>query len=72
MNVTQSFENHKDEDLVYKYTAYIVEGVLLLIVAIIGLAGNFMAIFTILSQKVQKIFHNLFLLLTVFDMVGIY
>ena len=71
MNSSQHFVDQEDKDWVYKHTTFILEGVLLLIVAIIGLAGNLMAIFTILSQKVQKTFHDLLLVLTVFDMVCI-
>ena len=67
MNQTQNFEDL--DDTVYQTTAFILEGILLLIIAIVGLAGNLMAIFTILSQKVQKTFHDLLLVLTVFDMV---
>ena len=71
MNSSQHFEDQEDKDWAYKHTTFILEGVLLLIVAIIGLAGNLMAIVTILSQKVQKTFHDLLLVLTVFDMVCI-
>ena len=62
-------DDQEDTDWVYKTTAFILEGVLLLLVAVVGLAGNIMAIVTILSQKVLKTFHDLLLLLTVFDMV---
>ena len=72
MNSTQQHvEDEEDTDWAYQHTTFILEGVLLLIVAIIGLAGNLMAIVTILSQKVQKTFHDLLLVLTVFDMVCI-
>ena len=48
---------------------FLVEGVMLLIVACIGLVGNILS-FTVLSrQGLQKIFHNLLLLLNIFDMV---
>ena len=69
MNETQHFDDQNHTDWVYEKTAFILEGVLLLLIALIGLAGNLMAIVTILSQKVQKTFHDLLLLLTGFDMV---
>ena len=48
---------------------FLVEGVMLLSVACIGLVGNILS-FTVLSrQGLQKIFHNLLLLLNIFDMV---
>ena len=69
MNESHYVDDQEDTDWVYKTTAFILEGVLLLLVAVVGLAGNIMAIVTILSQKVLKTFHDLLLLLTVFDMV---
>ena len=52
-------------------TTFILEGVLLCLVAIIGLVGNIICFTTICRQKVQKLFHNLLLLLTTFDMVDV-
>ena len=71
MNETQHHNDQDDTDWLYKKTAFILEGALLLLIAVIGLAGNLMAIVTILSQKVQKTFHDLLLVLTGFDMVGV-
>ena len=69
MNRTDYFDDQDDSDRIHKKTAFILEGVLLLVIAVIGLTGNLLAIVTILSQKVLKIFHDLLLVLTVFDMV---
>ena len=49
---------------------FLLEGVLLLAVALVGLCGNLISFVTIFSQKIQKTFHNLLFLLTVFDMVS--
>ena len=68
MNRTD-YDAQEDSDGIHKKTAFILEGVLLLVIAVIGLTGNLLAIVTILSQKVLKIFHDLLLVLTVFDMV---
>ena len=48
---------------------FLLEGILLLLVAVVGLIGNVVCFTTICRQKVQKLFHNLLLLLTTFDMV---
>ena len=48
---------------------FIFEGIVLLIVALVGLVGNLASFITIFSQKVQKTFHSLLFLLTIFDMV---
>ena len=50
---------------------FLLEGVLLLAVALVGLCGNLISFVTIFSQKIQKTFHNLLFLLTVFDMVRV-
>ena len=48
---------------------FLVEGVMLVVVASVGLVGNILS-FTVLStQGLQKTFHNLLLLLNIFDMV---
>ena len=47
----------------------VVEGVLLLLVASIGLLGNFTSFVILMRRKVQKIFHNLLFLLSTFDTV---
>ena len=71
MNRTDYFDDQDDSDRIHKKTAFILEGVLLLVIAVIGITGNLLAIVTILSQKVLKIFHDLLLVLTVFDMVWV-
>ena len=49
---------------------FLLEGVLLLAVALVGVSGNLISFVTIFRQKIQKTFHNLLFLLTVFDMVS--
>ena len=49
---------------------FVVEGVLLLLVAALGLAGNLASFVILMRQKVQKIFHNLLFLLSTFDTVS--
>ena len=49
---------------------FVVEGVLLLMVAVLGLAGNLASFVIFFRQKVQKIFHNLLFLLSTFDTVS--
>ena len=48
---------------------FVVEGDLLLMVAVLGLAGNLASFVIFFRQKVQKIFHNLLFLLSTFDTV---
>ena len=48
---------------------FVVEGVLLLMVAVLGLAGNLASFVILFRQKAQKIFHNLLFLLSTFDTV---
>ena len=49
---------------------FIFEGIVLITVALIGITGNIAAFITILKQKVQRTFHSLLFLLSVFDMVS--
>ena len=49
---------------------FVVEGVLLLLVAVLGLVGNLASFVILLRQKVQQIFHNLLFLLSTFDTVS--
>ena len=49
---------------------FVVEGVLLLLVAGLGLAGNLTSFVILMRKKVQKIFHNLLFLLSTFDTVS--
>ena len=64
-----------DEEEILEHTRYLVtfifEGIVLLIVALAGLVGNLASFITIFSQKVQKTFHSLLFLLSIFDMVRI-
>ena len=50
---------------------FVVEGVLLLLVAGLGLIGNFASFVILMRQKVQKNFHDLLFLLSTFDTVSI-
>ena len=61
----------EETDWFHYNLTYILEGVLLLFIALVGLTGNIISFVTILSQKVQKTFHNLLFLLTIFDMVSV-
>jgi hypothetical protein len=45
------------------------EGVLILVVGILGLFGNIISIWTFSKQRVHRIFHNLLLVLAIFDIV---
>ena len=49
--------------------SFLVEGVLLSIIASIGLVGNTLSFIILSTQSVQKSFHNLLLLLSIFDTV---
>jgi Co/Zn/Cd efflux system component len=49
---------------------FLVEGVLIMMVACMGLVGNILSFVVLHSQKVQKTFHNLLILLNTFDMVS--
>ena len=60
-----------DDDGIYGMLTFLLEGVLLLAVALVGLLGNLISFVTIFRQKIQKTFHNLLFLLTVFDMVRV-
>ena len=46
------------------------EGVLILVVGVVGLLGNLTSIYTFSRQKVHRIFHNLLLSLAIFDVVS--
>ena len=50
---------------------WVVEGVLILIAFLVGMFGNSFSVIVYSRQKVHRIFHNLLLLLAVFDMVSI-
>ena len=49
---------------------FLVEGVILLTVACLGLVGNILSFIVLGTWGIQKIFHNLLLLLNIFDMVS--
>ena len=59
-----------DDEGIHGMMTFLLEGVLLLAVALVGLIGNLISFVTIFRQKIQKTFHNLLFLLTVFDMVS--
>lgn len=47
----------------------ITEGYLIFIIGCIGLLGNVISIWTFSRQRIHRIFHNLLLVLTIFDTV---
>ena len=49
---------------------FFTEGILLMMVACMGLVGNILSFVVLKSQKVHKTFHNLLILLNTFDMVS--
>ena len=51
--------------------SFLMEGVLLSIVACFGLIGNLLSFIILSTQEAHKTFHNLLLLLSIFDMVSI-
>ena len=52
------------------YTNFLVQGVLLLTVAIVGLVGNILSFIVLNTKGLQKTFQKLLLLLNIFDMVS--
>ena len=65
----ENLKYSKMEESLEGSMTFLVEGVLLLVVACVGLVGNIFS-FTLLGmQGLQKTFHNLLFLLNIFDMV---
>ena len=54
----------------FNWFEWFTEGVFVLIIGIIGLLGNCISIWTFSRQKVHRIFHNLLLILAIFDIVS--
>ena len=52
------------------FITFLVEGVILLTVASVGLVGNILSFIVLNTQGLQKTFHKLLLLLNIFDMVS--
>lgn len=50
--------------------AWVVEGLLLIIIGAFGLFGNGSAIIIFSRQRIQRVFHHLLLLLAIFDTVS--
>jgi len=48
---------------------FLMEGVLVMMVAYMGVAGNILSFIVLKNQKVQKTFHNLLILLNTFNMI---
>lgn len=69
INRLKSLEQDHSWRIMEISVTFLLEGILLLLVAVVGLIGNVVCFTTICRQKVQKLFHNLLLLLTTFDMV---
>ena len=61
-------EEDPGDETSYLFT-FIFEGVILLLVALVGLVGNFASFVIIFNQKVQRTFHSLLFLLSIFDTV---
>ena len=51
---------------------WVTEGLLLLIVSIIGIVGNACSVVTCTKQRIQRVFHRLLLALATFDTVSSY
>ena len=49
---------------------WVTEGILLLLISVIGLFGNSCSVVTCARQRVQRIFHRLLLVLASFDTVS--
>ena len=56
-----------DNDLDFEWAT---EGILILIVGVVGFVGNCTSVVTFSRQKVHRIFHNLLLFLALFDVVS--
>jgi hypothetical protein len=50
---------------------WVTEGLLILVLGLLGLLGNCISIYTFSKQCVHRIFHNLLLALAMFDIVSI-
>ena len=59
-----------DQESPVAMVTFLVEGVMLLVVATVGLVGNILSFLVLSTKGLQKTFHNLLLLLNIFDMVG--
>ena len=59
-----------DQESPVAIVIFLVEGVMLLVVATVGLVGNILSFLVLSTKGLQKTFHNLLLLLNIFDMVG--
>ena len=67
MNTTQ---NNTEVDVRDDMFCWMVEGVCILIIGLIGVFGNSCSMVLFSRQKVHRIFHHLLLLLSCFDMVS--
>ena len=65
-NVTDSEIGFQDGPDTFKL---VTEGYLILIIGIVGLLGNIASIWTFSRQRIHRTFHNLLLVLTIFDTV---
>lgn len=59
------------EDYYENLFQWMTEGLLIFIIGIIGLVGNGISIWTFSRQRIHRIFHNLLLVLAIFDIVSI-
>ena len=60
-----------DAELPQDPFVWAVEGVLIFIAFLVGMFGNCFSVMVYSRQKVHRIFHNLLLLLAIFDIVSI-
>ena len=65
-NVTDSESGFKDEPDPFQL---VTEGYLILVIGLVGLLGNMASIWTFSRQRIHRTFHNLLLVLTIFDTV---
>ena len=49
----------------------VTEGYLILVIGLVGLLGNIASIWTFSRQRIHRTFHNLLLVLTIFDTVSL-
>ena len=72
-NMSTSSDLAEEDDMfLVDWFEWLMEGVLIFVVGNIGLLGNGVSIWTFSKQRVHRIFHNLLLVLALFDMVSLF
>ena len=71
-NVTGGVVGGEEEDFAVEggVFGFVTEGLLIFIIGLLGLVGNAISIWTFSRQRVHRIFHNLLLVLALFDIVS--